>query len=538
MATWNVDRKKGGTYEFEIDAQGNYQLKKSGFGDVKSLNLPELKAEAAKTTTAATTTQDVKKVSDQTQKAFGDVQPFYYDKKGGEGNQYTSEYQMKKEGDLATDQAMTKGDNFAQARQAMTSDAAYSGVTPSSRQPGLEVANKGITKQDTTPGWAKEADTGRYSTKKADDTTQSAFSVGRANYDLDKNQQTKTAFEGDRQWGPKPSKGMPTTRVPDRISSPLRPSVEKPTLTQTALKQVNTASNVLAKAVGFVMSPVSSAIGMVAGALQETPTNKHDISYFNVDENGRIAGNASTDLFAGMNRVSSGGNLSQAGASRIGKRNSAKTQANLSKLSPERKAAFNAKTKEMERQLDDYNRSKNDSNIDHAKSKGVNISQLNPHEMKNVAETGNAGGDGCFLKGTQVTMADKSTKAIEKVDLGDEVAVGGKVFAVGKFLNTELYDYKGIKVSGSHMVNEDGTWIRVRDTKHGKSLGDDLNTVYVFGSENRRILINDILFTDYFEVSEQDKLVDNSEDFFNNWKDYGNNVDVDNVATLNMTYEI
>ena len=31
MATWNVDRKKGGTYEFEIDAQGNYQLKKSGF---------------------------------------------------------------------------------------------------------------------------------------------------------------------------------------------------------------------------------------------------------------------------------------------------------------------------------------------------------------------------------------------------------------------------------------------------------------------------------------------------------------------------
>ena len=60
----------------------------------------------------------------------------------------------------------------------------------------------------------------------------------------------------------------------------------------------------------------------------------------------------------------------------------------------------------------------------------------------------------------------------------------------------------------------------------------------VFGSENRRILINDILFTDYFEVNEQDKLVDNPEDFFNNWKDYGNNVDVDNVATLNMTYEI
>jgi hypothetical protein len=130
-------------------------------------------------------------------------------------------------------------------------------------------------------------------------------------------------------------------------------------------------------------------------------------------------------------------------------------------------------------------------------------------------------------------MFDGSKKPVEKVDLGDNVAVGGKVFAVGKFLNTELYDYKGIKVSGSHMVNEDGTWLRVRDTKHGKSLGDDLNTVYVFGSENRRILIDDILFTDYFEVSEQDQLINNEEDFFDNWKSYGNTINEHNVNTLN-----
>jgi hypothetical protein len=140
---------------------------------------------------------------------------------------------------------------------------------------------------------------------------------------------------------------------------------------------------------------------------------------------------------------------------------------------------------------------------------------------------------GCFIKGTLVTMADGSTKPVEQVDLGDEVAEGGSVFAVGRFLNTELYDYKGIKVSGSHMVNENGTWMRVKDTKHGKSLGNDLNTVYVFGSENRRILINGILFTDYFEVNEQDKLIEDSENFFNNWKSYGNTIDEHNVNTLN-----
>tara|TARA_R110002033_G_scaffold152169_1_gene188858 strand:- start:436 stop:1773 length:1338 start_codon:yes stop_codon:yes gene_type:complete len=142
---------------------------------------------------------------------------------------------------------------------------------------------------------------------------------------------------------------------------------------------------------------------------------------------------------------------------------------------------------------------------------------------------------GCFIKGTLITMADGTKKPVEQVDLGDEVAVGGKVFAVGRFLNTELYDYKGIKVSGSHMVNEDGDWMRVRDTKHGKSLGDDENTVYVFGSENRRILINDILFTDYFEIEDQEQLLKEEDKFFDNWKTFANDQDKKNVNTLNAS---
>jgi len=147
--------------------------------------------------------------------------------------------------------------------------------------------------------------------------------------------------------------------------------------------------------------------------------------------------------------------------------------------------------------------------------------------------TGGGGEPSCFLPGTLVTMADGSTKKIIDVDIGDDVAVGGKVFATGKFLNTELYDYKGIKVSGSHMVNEDGVWLRVRDTKHGISLGNDENIVYVFGAENRRILINGILFTDYFEVPEQNKLLENEKDFFKNWRNHGENISDKNVDILN-----
>jgi len=146
---------------------------------------------------------------------------------------------------------------------------------------------------------------------------------------------------------------------------------------------------------------------------------------------------------------------------------------------------------------------------------------------------GNGSPSSCFLKGTPVTMADGSTKAVEQVDLGDNVAKGGKVFATGKFLVDNLHDYKGIKVSGSHTVKEDNKWIRVKDSKHGKPLGDDEHIVYVFGAENRRILINDILFTDYFEVNEQEKLIENEEDYFKNWKLYIKKDDINKINVLN-----
>ena len=83
------------------------------------------------------------------------------------------------------------------------------------------------------------------------------------------------------------------------------------------------------------------------------------------------------------------------------------------------------------------------------------------------------------------------------------------------------------------MVNEDGKWTRIEDSKHGKSLGDDEHTVYVFGAENRRILINGILFTDYFEVKEQKEFLKDEEDFFKNWKKFSDEDHKNNVNILN-----
>jgi hypothetical protein len=147
--------------------------------------------------------------------------------------------------------------------------------------------------------------------------------------------------------------------------------------------------------------------------------------------------------------------------------------------------------------------------------------------------TPGSGGGGCFIAGTMITMADGTQKPVEQVDIKDEVAVGGFVFATGKFLIDNLYDYKGIKVAGTHMVKEDGKWTRVEDSKHGVALGDEEHIVYVFGSEHRRIMINGTEFTDYFELSEQQELMNHGEGIFSNWRDHDRQIHGKNVNILN-----
>ena len=113
---------------------------------------------------------------------------------------------------------------------------------------------------------------------------------------------------------------------------------------------------------------------------------------------------------------------------------------------------------------------------------------------------------GCFLPDTLISMTDGSKKKIIDIELKDNVAIGGFVFATGKFLVNDIYDYKNIKVSGSHLVNENGNWLKVKDSKLAKLISTEDTVVYTLGNKNRRILINDTLFTDYFDIDEQQKM--------------------------------
>ena len=345
--TWTVDRKKGGTYSFKLDAKGNYTLQKDGFEGVNTLNLPELKAEATKTITQDTT-KDVAKLSSQTKEAFGDVQPFYYQGGGRDASQYTTEYDMTKDKSLDTNQPMVTGDTFAQARQKMTTDAAQLGVTPSNRQPGFEIANKGITKQDTIPEWAKGVDKRGYENISKDTSVKATDQISRANVDKVLEERAQVDRFGTGQWGPKPSSGMPITpsdRQPGFEIANKRVSPQKAKVSETALKAVNTASNTLFKTVGGFLKGggiVGGVIRSIAGP--PTATQTHAKGYFNVRDDRRIAGNPATDLYAGMNRVSAFGNLEVSGKNRISNRQ--KTAAKYAgKWSKERMDKFNNTTK-------------------------------------------------------------------------------------------------------------------------------------------------------------------------------------------------
>ena len=138
----------------------------------------------------------------------------------------------------------------------------------------------------------------------------------------------------------------------------------------------------------------------------------------------------------------------------------------------------------------------------------------------NKDDTGGSsgGGDSCFLAGTLVTLANGIQKPIEEIQLNDKLEGGGNVFALGQFLNDEIFDYEGVLVSGSHLVKEGGKWLRVRDSDLATPHSDEEHKVYVLGTENHVIEIQGITFSDYFEAHTQELLLKHQDMFMDFYK--------------------
>ena len=72
-----------------------------------------------------------------------------------------------------------------------------------------------------------------------------------------------------------------------------------------------------------------------------------------------------------------------------------------------------------------------------------------------------------------------------------------------KFLPESIYNYKGVKVSGSHWVIEDNQFIEVENSKRAVAT-DTVETVYCFKTSKNRIWVNGVEFGDFETGSDED----------------------------------
>jgi hypothetical protein len=103
-----------------------------------------------------------------------------------------------------------------------------------------------------------------------------------------------------------------------------------------------------------IKTPAMALVEAIAGP--ESNIQKLNKSYFNVRDDGRIAGNPSTDLYAGFNRTSAFGNLETAGKKRISTRE--KTIAKKGYSKDNDPTGFWQKTQDMKEQQKNYQRKK------------------------------------------------------------------------------------------------------------------------------------------------------------------------------------
>jgi len=115
----------------------------------------------------------------------------------------------------------------------------------------------------------------------------------------------------------------------------------------------------------------------------------------------------------------------------------------------------------------------------------------------------------CLRKDTPITMKDGSEKPVCEIKVGDKVKKGGKVLAVHLFSgkNVQMYLYKNkLVVASSHLILEDGKWIRMKDSKYAKPLDKGEKEIYCLSTKKGKIFIKGNLFADYMETETPEQM--------------------------------
>ena len=107
----------------------------------------------------------------------------------------------------------------------------------------------------------------------------------------------------------------------------------------------------------------------------------------------------------------------------------------------------------------------------------------------------------CHAAGTMIRMEDGTRKAIETLQMGDRVLLGGAVMGRGEVIVKDLYRYKGTIVNGRHAVLEDGKWIRVENSDLAVAFTTETTMkVYPIVTEHHLLVCESYICADLAEV--------------------------------------
>ena len=356
--TFDPNRVKPGTIELVRDSDGNYTTKVVGFETINSLSLPDISTAAAvtQTNTDTKTATDITgdTIASQTQSAFK------MDDRGGD-NQVDTTGDMLQEakktssmlsdtftrpnmGDVANDKITSPlniksptetvfdrpnmGDVAGDRRMSAEEAAPQENILPDVSLKDSSVTSANVQRGEVEPPGIN------FDFLKGDRFTQGTRSVNPVG-GVDQIAKQATADRQEMVAGATPDDatantlGITTAKPAETaldtqrfersttgtLSDPAEKKDVKPEVKESALKTVSTS---LRSAFKNIKTPAMMVLDAVAG--EPTAVQTHATQYFNAKEDGRIAGNPATDLYAGMNRVSAFGNLEKAGEKRIERR--------------------------------------------------------------------------------------------------------------------------------------------------------------------------------------------------------------------------
>ena len=100
-------------------------------------------------------------------------------------------------------------------------------------------------------------------------------------------------------------------------------------------------------------------------------------------------------------------------------------------------------------------------------------------------------------------MIDKTKKLIKNIKIGDETRYG-KVIGIVKILNNNLriYQYQGITLSGTVLVNENNNWLPIALSKLSKPFSQYQEPyLYNLVTDTNILIADNNIFTDFEQTN-------------------------------------